>query len=155
MKTNLMAQASANGKAIKAPALLKKYIPLFIALALTACSSGFIEQKIKQTYVEFLQHPTYTPLTITPPVKCMKKGVEFDRATVSNYGTGTDNLLAVYVFFSNDYNDTLCVKISDYNNEEKARSTVVVSGKQDEAQLVEFRFNRDINIIPMDKLIIE
>ncbi|HXU27113.1 MAG TPA: hypothetical protein VN698_07765 [Bacteroidia bacterium] len=139
----------------KKSATLKKLLPVSIAFLFTACSSAPANFIIKQTQVEFAQHPSYIPLTIEPPQKCWESGIDFDKATITNDSIGADNLLAVSIFFYNDYQDTLIAKVYDNNHNEKARISVPVNAKQDESQLIKFHFNRRVNIIPMDNLVIE
>lgn len=140
---------------------------IIIVISLISCSSESIKEKINragdiagQATGEFVDGATKgiekafdVKVKISPILEA--KGIQLGKCTVSNDTVGTDNLLAVYVIFNQDYKGTLTAKAFDENLLEMGRIAVELEGKQNEAKFIEFHFDRRTNIDSKNKLVIE
>jgi len=141
---------------------------LFTTLFLfSSCSSDSIKENINkagnvagQTAGEFMEGASKGvqeafDVEVELPIGLKEKGVEFGKATVTSDSIGTDNLLLLYVIFNKDFEGKLTAKVFDDDAKEMGRSTVVISGKANDARFVEFLFDKRTNIDSKNKLVIE
>lgn len=145
----------------------KIIITILLLAGLSSCSSSTIKEKINQTgdaagqvAGEFIEGAAKgvekafdVNVEVSPSLRA--KGLEFGKATVSSDTVGHDNLLILYIIFNKDFEDTLTAKAFDDKMLEMGRSSVIVSGKKNDATFVEFHFNKRTNIDSKNKLTVE
>lgn len=145
--------------------LLVSILSLFILF--TSCSSSSVKEKIQQ--VGDVAGQTAGELAkgigngvsksfeakIEVSETLQKKGISLGKISVSSDTVGTDNLLSVYVIFSEDYAGTLISKAFDEKSLEMGRATLSVEGKKGEAKYIDFHFDKRTNIDNNSKLTIE
>jgi hypothetical protein len=147
---------------------MKKYILLSIlSICLMGCSSSTIKEGINkagdvtgQATGEFVEGVTQGvkkafDVKIDLPQNLTEQGIQFGKTTVSSDSMGNDNLLTVYIIFNKDYSGPLTAKAFDHNALEMGRVTQTITGKKNEAQYFEFRFDKRTNIDSNSKLTIE
>ena len=83
------------------------------------------------------------------------KGIQLGKTTVTSDTLGTDNLLVAYVIFNNDFKGSLTAKVVDENGLETGRSTIQVEGIKNDAQYIEFLFDKRTNIDSKNLVTIE
>lgn len=138
-----------------------------ISLGLAACSGSDIKEKINkagdvagQTAGEFIEGASKGvqkafDVKVEMQDELKNKGLEFGKTTVTSDSIGEDNLLLVYVIFHQDFKDTLTAKVFDEQSLEMGRSKVIINTKKDDAQFLEFHFDRRTNIDSKNKITIE
>lgn len=82
------------------------------------------------------------------------KGVSTGKITVSD-SSATDNVLNVYMIFANDFDGDITAKVFDQQDTEMGRSKVKLKAKKDDAQFVDFVFDKHTNLDNHCKVILE
>lgn len=132
-----------------------------------SCSSDAIKEKINkagdiagQATGEFaegiakgVEKAFDVKLELSAEIK--SKGLDLGKCTIRSDSTGNENILVVYLIFSQDYNGPLTVKAYDSKLKEMGRVRLNVEGKKDESQFVEFRFDKRTQIDNNSKLTME
>jgi hypothetical protein len=146
-----------------------KNIITVIALSsvLLSCSSDKIKEKINETgettgevIGEFstgvssgVEKALEVNIELSEALKT--KGITFGKQTINNDVEGTDNLLIVYVIFNQYYKGDITAKAFDSKGQEMGRVKISVEGKKDEAQYLEFHFDKRTNIDSDSKITLE
>lgn len=68
-------------------------------------------------------------------------GLQIGKSNIENINGGDNNLLIVYVIFTQDFEEEIRVTAFDKTGQEIGRSNGKVTGKKDEATYWEFSFN--------------
>lgn len=147
--------------------MYKTITAVIISACLISCSSGSIKEKINkvgdiagQATGEFVEGATKGiakafDVKVAIDKGLEPKGIQLGKCTVCNDTVGTDNLLVVYVIFSQDYKGSLTAKAFDENELEMGRTRVEIEGKKNEAKYIEFHFDKRTNIDSKNRLTIE
>src|SRR6478752_6251285 len=142
-------------------------VVLCILAVLAACSSDKIKEKINETGAatgeaigEFssgvssgVEKALEVNIEMSEALKT--KGITFGKQTISNDAEGTDNLLIVYVIFNQYYKGEMTAKAFYNKGQEMGRVKISVEGKKDEAQYLEFHFDKRTNIDSDSKITLE
>lgn len=83
-----------------------------------------------------------------------EKGISLGKVIVSD-SSATDNMLSVYIIFSNAYDGEMTAKVFDQTMAEMGRSKVKTTAGKDEAKFVDFVFDKRTNLDNHCRVIIE
>ena len=78
--------------------------------------------------------------------KLSSKGISKGKTVLSSDTVGTDNLLSVYLIFSQSFNGTLTAKAFDGKNNEMGRAAVTINAASGSASWHDFIFDKRTNI---------
>jgi len=145
--------------------ILTVLIPLLL-LTFGSCSTGDVKEKLNkagdvagQTVGEFasgvssgVEKAFEVNLTLNPSLAA--KGVSLGKVTLRD-SAGKDNVLTVYMIFSQEFNSGITAKVFDANNAEMGRVKVQVEAGKDEAKFIEFIFDSRTNIDTDCKVMLE
>ena len=147
---------------------MKNIIPTsLLSLLLLSCSTSTVKEKINkagdvagQTAGEFIEGASKGlqkafDVQVTPAAGFTAKGLALGKTTVGSDEKATDNVLVVYLIFQQDYSGKLTAKVFDDKQAEMGRSTILVTGKKDEAKYVEFHFDKRANMDSKNRITIE
>ncbi|CAN5612146.1 hypothetical protein BH11BAC2_BH11BAC2_10530 [soil metagenome] len=146
---------------------LKRIYLSFVIVFLVGCSGSAVKEKINQAgdvtgqaVGEFASGVTSGmekafDVTVKPSANLIAKGISLGKSTVSSDSGATDNLLTVYVIFKSEFNGALTIKAYDSKGIEMGRVKNDVTGKKEEAQYIEFHFDKRTNIDFDSKLELE
>lgn len=147
--------------------MLRILLVIVLTILLAACSSNSIKEKINQagdvagqTAGEFLEGAAKGvqkafDVKMIVPDSLRAMGIEFGKATVSSDSVGIDNLLVIYVIYTKNFEGKLTAKVFDDQSQEMGRAFASLSGKKDEAQFIEFHFDKRTNIDSKNRLTLE
>lgn len=143
------------------------YFIFFSLAAFAACSSSSVKEKIEhagdvagQTAgkiakgIESGIHKSFD-VEIEVPEALKKRGISLGKTIVSSDKEGTDNLLSIYVIFTDHFKGPITIKAFDSKSREMGRVTVPVEGNKGEATYIDFHFDKRTNIDNDSKLTME
>lgn len=145
----------------------KHYSILLVSILMFACTSKSVKENINkagdvtgQAIGEFTEGVSSgvekafdTKVVISDSLKT--KGIDCGKTTVTSDTNATDNVLTLYVIFSQDFTGDITAKAFDKQNNEMGRVKLSVQGKKDESKFLEFHFDPHTNIDHDSKLTIE
>lgn len=147
---------------------MKNIIPTsLLSLLLLSCSTSTVKEKINkagdvagQTAGEFIEGASKGlqkafDVQVTPAASFTANGLALGKTTVGSDEKATDNVLVVYLIFNKDYSGKITAKVFDDKQAEMGRSTILVTGKKDEAKYVEFHFDKRANMDSKNRITIE
>jgi hypothetical protein len=138
-----------------------------VSILLLSCSTSTVKEKINkagdvagQTAGEFIEGASKGlqkafDVQVAPTASFTAKGLALGKTTVTSDAKATDNVLVVYLIFNQDYSGKLTAKIFDDKQAEMGRSTILVTGKKDDAKYVEFHFDKRANMDSKHRITIE
>jgi hypothetical protein len=134
---------------------------------LGACSSGDVKKKINeagdaagQVAGEFASGVSNGvekafEVKVLPTSSLTNQGISLGKTQVSSDSAGNDNLLVIYMIFGQDFKGPVMARAFDSKGLEMGRCKLEISGKKDEAQYIEFHFDKRTDIDNDTKLTLE
>lgn len=93
-------------------------------------------------------------IALEPGAALPAKGITLGKYTVGD-STGTDNLLTVYLKFDAAFNGTLRATVFDHAGSEYGRAKADVKAEKNDAQYVDFVFDKRTNIEMRSRVVID
>jgi hypothetical protein len=84
-----------------------------------------------------------------------KQGIQFGKITFGNDSAGNDNMLVIYIIFTQDFKGQITAKAFDPEGLEIGRAKKEVAGKKEDAGYFEFHFDKRTNIDNHSKIVVE
>ncbi len=84
-----------------------------------------------------------------------KAGLQIGEVTINSTDSTTDNVLTVYMIFNEKFDKNIRIKVYNEDGKEYGRASEKIKGKKEDAEYIDFNFDKRVNIGTKGSIIIE